>query len=52
MYLLDAVAVVSAWDDVPDEEFADAVNAQARLMAGYSPDDVSQSTDDRSFTAH
>jgi hypothetical protein len=50
-YLLDAVATVSAWD-VPEEDFADTVNAQARLMAGCSPDDVSQSTDDRSFTAH
>jgi hypothetical protein len=51
-YLLDAVAIVSAWDDVPDEEFADTVNAQARLMAGCSPDDVSQSADDGSFPTH
>ena len=38
-YLLDAVAVISAWD-VPDEEFADAVNSQTRLMAGVSSDDT------------
>ena len=38
-YLLDAVAVISAWD-IPDEEFAEAVNAQARLMAGASSDDT------------
>jgi hypothetical protein len=50
-YLLDAVATVSAWD-LDDDQFADAVNAQARLMAGCSPDDVSQSIEDRSFTAH
>jgi hypothetical protein len=50
-YLLDAVAAVSAWD-LDDDQFADAVNMQARLMAGCSPDDVSQSTDDRSFPTH
>jgi hypothetical protein len=50
-YLLDAVATVSAWD-IPEEDFADTVNAQARLMAGCSPDDVSQSTDDRSSHTH
>lgn len=38
-YLLDAVAIVSAWDDVPDEEFADTVNAQAQLMAGVNADE-------------
>jgi hypothetical protein len=37
-YLLDAVATVSAWD-VPEDEFASAVNAQARLMAGVTSDD-------------
>ena len=50
-YLLDAVAIVSAWDDVPDEEFADTVNAQARLMAGVNPDDVWHS-DDSPFSTH
>jgi hypothetical protein len=37
-YILDALELVSAWD-VPDEDLADAVNAQARLMAGIHPDD-------------
>ena len=37
-YLLDAVATVSAWD-IPEEDFADTVNAQARLMAGVTSDD-------------
>ena len=37
-YIFDALEIVSAWD-VPDEELADAVNAQARLMAGINPDD-------------
>jgi hypothetical protein len=39
-YLLDAVAVVSAWDEISDEDFADTVNAQVRLMAGVNPDDI------------
>ena len=36
--LLDAIETVSAWD-LPEEEFADAVNAQARLVAGIQPDE-------------
>ena len=39
MYLSEAIEIVSAWD-LQDEEFADAVNAQARLMAGVQPDDI------------
>ena len=35
--LLDAVEAVSAWD-LPEEDFADAVNAQARLMCGVPSD--------------
>ena len=38
-YILDALETVGAWD-IPDEEFADSVNAQARLMAGVRPDEV------------
>ena len=34
--ILDALMIVSAWD-IPDEDFADAVNDQARLMAGSEP---------------
>ena len=37
-YILDALEMISAWD-LPDEELADAVNAQARLMAGIHPED-------------
>ena len=37
-YLLDAVATVSTWE-LTDEVIPDAVNAQARLMAGVTSDD-------------
>ncbi|MEN8108275.1 MAG: hypothetical protein ABFS22_09735 [Pseudomonadota bacterium] len=37
-YIPDALELVSAWD-IPDEDFADAVNGQARLMAGVQPDE-------------
>lgn len=40
-HLIDALDMVSAWD-LPDEELADAVNAQARLMAGLYSEDVAQ----------
>lgn len=33
LYLQDAIDLVSAWE-VPDEDFAQVVNDQARLMAG------------------
>jgi hypothetical protein len=33
-YLEDALAMVSAWE-VPEEDFAQVVNDQARLMAGF-----------------
>ena len=36
--LLDAVAIVSA-SEVSEDEFAAAVTAQARLMAGVTSDD-------------
>jgi hypothetical protein len=38
-YILDALEMVSAWD-LPEEDLADAVNDQARLMAGINPDDI------------
>jgi len=38
-YILVALEMVSAWD-LPDEELADAVNAQAKLMAGIHPDEI------------
>ena len=37
-YIFDALEMVSAWN-IPDGDLADAVNAQARLMAGINPDD-------------
>ena len=51
-YIRDAVAIVSAWDDVPDDEFADTVNAQAQLMAGVNPDDAWHGNDDSAFSTH
>jgi hypothetical protein len=39
VHILDALEIVSA-RDIPDEDFADAVNAQARLMAGIPPDEL------------
>ncbi|MCP5313161.1 MAG: hypothetical protein H6955_06375 [Chromatiaceae bacterium] len=40
-YLIDALDMVAAWE-LPDEDLADAVLAQARLMAGLSEDFVAQ----------
>jgi hypothetical protein len=37
-YILDALVLVSAWN-LPEEDLADAVNDQARLMAGIHPDE-------------
>ena len=37
-YILDALVLVSAWN-LPDDELADAVNDQARLMAGIHPEE-------------
>ena len=37
-YILDALEMVSAWD-LPDDELTDAVNDQARLMAGIHSDE-------------
>jgi hypothetical protein len=36
-YLLDALEQVESWD-LPDDDLADAANAQAHLMAGCCPD--------------
>ena len=40
-YILDALEMVSAWD-IPDEDFAQAVNDQAMLMACMNPDEGGQ----------
>jgi hypothetical protein len=45
-YLRDAIAMVDAWE-VPEEDFAQAVNDQARMMAGMQLE-VSRFTDDAS----
>ena len=37
-YIPEAIDLVSAWD-IPDEDFAQTVNDQARLMAGVPPDE-------------
>ncbi len=41
-YFLDALEMVLAWD-LPEEDLAEAVNAQAKLMAGY-PEHHSENT--------
>ena len=38
-YLIDAVNDVIAWN-IPDEALADAVNAQACLMAKINPEEM------------
>jgi hypothetical protein len=38
LHLQEAIDTVAAWD-IPEEDFADAVNCQARLMSGLSPSD-------------
>jgi hypothetical protein len=37
--LVDAVDAVLTWD-IPEEQFQDAVKAQACLMAGINPDEM------------
>ena len=44
-YILDALEMVSAWD-LPDEDFAQAVNDQAHLMRGLNPDDFLETLTD------
>ena len=41
-YILDALEIVSSWD-LPEEELADAINEQARLMAGEDHDQFLES---------
>ncbi|HMW40482.1 MAG TPA: hypothetical protein PKD57_13830 [Saprospiraceae bacterium] len=38
-YLIDAVNDVLSWD-IPDESLAEAVRAQASLMARVNPDEI------------
>ena len=37
--ILDALMIVLAWD-VPDEDFAQVVNDQAKLMSGIPPEEI------------
>ena len=37
-YIPEALDMVSAWD-IPDEDFAQTVNDQARLMSGITPEE-------------
>jgi len=41
-YISEALELVLAWD-LPEDVLADAVNDQARLMAGYYPEDAFRS---------
>ena len=41
IYLIEAFEQVLCWD-LPEEELADAVNDQARLMAGVPPEEIPQ----------
>lgn len=44
-YLTEAIDMVSAWD-IPDEDFAQALNDQVRLMAGMNPEGFRESPAD------
>ena len=37
--LTDAIEMVTAWD-IPDEEFAQVVNDQAKLMSGIPAEEI------------
>ena len=37
--ILDALMIVSAWD-IPDEDFAQVVNDQAKLMSSMPPEEI------------
>ena len=41
-YILDAIDLVLAWD-VPDEDFAQVVNDQAKLMSGIPSEEILES---------
>ena len=40
-YILDALEMVTAWD-LPEEDIPQAVNEQARLLAGLNPEDFQE----------
>ena len=41
-YLMEALELVSSWN-IPDEDFAQVVNDQAKLMAGVDHDEYLES---------
>ena len=43
-YISDAIDLVSAWEDVPEEYFAQVVNDQAKLMTGITPEGTDKLT--------
>ena len=51
VYLQDALEMVLAWD-IPEEHFADAVNDQAKIMAGCCPEEIYLDPVDHAQTAH
>ena len=40
-YIIEALEIVSTWD-LPDEDLADAIADQARLLAGVNQDDIAE----------
>ncbi|KHF25249.1 hypothetical protein [Solemya velum gill symbiont] len=50
-YLSDALELLSAWN-LPDDEFTDAVNDQAKLMAGYDFDETWGMHVDNPYSSH
>ena len=49
--LLDALETVAAWD-LPDEDLADALNDQARLMSGDDPEGTWEYQSESPFSSH
>ena len=49
--LLDALETVIAWD-LPDEDLADVLNDQARLLTGSDPEDTWDCQSESPFSAH
>lgn len=49
--ILDALETVIAWG-LPDEDLADALNDQARLMSGDDPEDTWESHSDSPLSFH
>jgi len=48
-YIQDAISLVDSWD-LPEEDFAQAVNQQARLMAGLGLEPSTDIPDDNPYS--